>query len=143
MITSNQDILNLLIFSILAILATLFLLIIKNISQHRKIYSFRSKDEVWDHWRPQQFGLILFIIGFTSYIFTLIIYICISHPEFFYSFFGIGINWVIIMQNPLQHTLFVINTSIGFGISIAGMILSIISLGQFIKNIEKKGEGKS
>lgn len=139
---SNQEILNLLIFSILATLLILFFLIIKNISQHRKIYSFRTKDKVWDHWKPQQFGLILFIIGFVSYICCLIVYICISHPEFLYSFFGIGVNWVIIMQNPLQYILFVINTILGFGISIAGMILSVISFGQFIRNIEKKGEGK-
>lgn len=134
-----QEIITSLILIIIVAFLILLILITKNIMQHRKIYSFRTDDKVWDHWKSQVFGLILFIFGFMSFTICFFGYIFISHPEFF----GFGITWIIITQDPLENVGYIINAFLGLGVSIAGMILSIRSIGQFIKNIEQTKGGKS
>ncbi|MFX1450427.1 MAG: hypothetical protein ACFFCM_06280 [Promethearchaeota archaeon] len=122
---------------IILMFATLLVLITKNILQHRKIYSFRTDDNVWDHWKSQVYGLSLFIIGFVLFVFCFFAYVYLSHPEFF----GIGITLTMLITSPFEQFIFVINSFIGFIIAIIGMIKSIISIREFISNIESAKGG--
>ncbi|NVM03828.1 MAG: hypothetical protein HWN67_15970 [Candidatus Helarchaeota archaeon] len=132
-----QQITVLLLGLIIFIFAILLILITKNILQHRKIYSFRSDDRVWDHWGSQVYGLSLFIIGFVFFVFCFFAYVYLSNP----AFFGIGFSLDIFIRNPFEQPIFLINTFIGFSIAIIGMIKSIISIREFIKNIESAKGG--
>ena len=132
-----QQIATLLLGTIILFFVVLITLIAKNILQHRKIYSFRSEDKVWDHWKSQVFGLTLFILGFLFFIICFFGYIYLSNPEFF----GVGLNLTILIQNPLDQIHYIINIFLGFGIAIAGTIVSITSINKFIKNIESAKGG--
>ncbi len=135
----TQQVTVLMLGAIILIFVVLLSLITKNILQHRKIYSFRTDDKVWDHWGSQVYGLSLFIIGFVLFVFCFFGYVYLSNP----AFFGMGFSLDIFIRNPFEQPIFIINTFIGFGIAIIGMIKSIISIREFIRNIESAKGGKS
>ncbi|MHA1379781.1 MAG: hypothetical protein ACTSRG_15530 [Candidatus Helarchaeota archaeon] len=133
-----QEIIQAVLLGIILSFVILLILITRNILQHRHIYNFRTDDTMWDHWKSQVFGLILFVVGFISFTVLFFGYIYVSHPELF----GLGLTLNILIQDPLQYFIYVLNSFLGLIVAILGMILSNQSMGKFIKNIEdSKKEG--
>ncbi|MHA1298855.1 MAG: hypothetical protein ACTSO9_05365 [Candidatus Helarchaeota archaeon] len=130
---------NIIIFlgTIILLFVILLGLITLNILKHRQIYSFRSEDRVWDHWKSQVFGLIFFNIGFVAFTFVFFGYVFLVHPEFF----GMGINLMMFINNPFKYFYIIILALIGFGVSIIGLIINLNAISQFISKIKSsKGE---
>jgi len=116
----------------------LLILMLINVLQNRKIYSFRSDDELWSGWGSQVFGTLILIIGFLGFIVGFTTYEFLTHPEFL----GIGYSNLkvlldMIIRNPLRGFPLLIFALVGFIIASLGMSLSIIGINRFIKNIEK------
>ena len=131
-----QEIIQLILIGVIGLFGVLLGLIAKNILQHRKIYSFRSQDRVWDHWKSQVYGLILFILGFIGFTVLFFGYIFISHPEYF----GAGLTLDILLQDPLENIIFIIFSFSGLVVAILGMFISINAIRNFIHNIEIERE---
>ena len=131
-----QELIQLILIGIIGLFGILLGLMTKNILQHRKIYSFRSEDRVWDHWKSQVYGLLLFILGFIGFTVFFFGYIFISHPEYF----GIGLTLNILLQDPLENIVFVILSFLGLVVAIFGMFISINAISNFIHNIEIERE---
>jgi len=136
---SNQEISMIFNVIIVGLFSILLVLVLYNILQHRRIYAFRTDDELWKPWSSQVYGLTFFIIGFMAFTISLFSYIFISHPEFF----GIGLSLIILLRNPLENLGLFILSLIGLGIANFGMLQSILGIRDFINNIkETKGMKK-